>query len=133
MEPSTGQPQNPMALHVRIIAIIYLVFGALAAIGTLVVLVAFFSGAGLFASEDEGGIAGFLAALGLFLALLVAAFAVMYLMAGRMLLKHRRAGKTWGIVAAIPSLFSFPVGTALGIYAMVILTRPETEQLLATP
>lgn len=125
--------ENPMAIHVKVVAIVYLVFGALAAIGAFVVLVAFLTGAGLFANSGAGGLAGFLAGLGMFVFVIVAAFAVLYILAGTFLLKQRRAGKGWGIAAAIPSLFSFPIGTALGVYALVILTRPETDRLLTNP
>ena len=123
--------ENPMAIHVKVVAIVYLVFGALAAIGAFIVLVAFLTGAGLFADSGAGGLAGLIAGLGMFVFIIVAAFAVLYILAGTFLLKRRRVGKGWGIAAAIPSLFSFPIGTALGVYALVILTRPETDRLLA--
>jgi hypothetical protein len=122
---------NPMATHVKVVAIVYLVFGAFAAIGALLVLAGFLTGAGLFADSGAGGLAGFLAGLGLFLFVIVAAFAVLYLVAGMLLLRRRRAGKGWGIAAAIPSLLSFPIGTAIAVYALVILTRPDTERLLS--
>jgi hypothetical protein len=124
------QAENPMAIHVKVIAILFLVFGGFAAIGALLVLGSFLVGAGIFAEGDAGGFAGFLAALGIFLFVVVAAFAVLYLVAGMLLLKHRRSGKGWGIAAAVPSLLSFPIGTAVGVYALVILTRPDTERLL---
>lgn len=122
-----------MAIHVKVVAIVYLVLGAFAAIGAFVVLVAFVTGAGLFADSGAGGIAGLIAGLGVFFFVIVAAFAVLYIVAGVFLLKRRRAGKGWGIAAAVASLFSFPIGTALGVYALVILTRPDTDRLLISP
>ena len=132
-QPAPTGTENPMAIHVKVIAILFLVFGAFAAIGAFVVLTMFTMGAGLFAESGADGLAGVIAGFGVFLAVFVAAFAVLYILAGTFLLKRKRAGKGWGIAAAVPSLLSFPIGTAIGVYALVILTRADTDRLLSNP
>jgi hypothetical protein len=68
---------------------------------------------------------------GVVLAMIFGLFALLYLITGWGLLKFRPWGRTLGIVVAAISLLKFPIGTAFGIYALVILFRKETEALFA--
>ncbi|MCA1818555.1 MAG: hypothetical protein LC620_00630 [Halobacteriales archaeon] len=129
-QQSAPAPVNPMETHVKVIAIIDVVFGALAALGALVILAVFGAGAAATGATTHSGWAGFIAAFGVLIALFIGLFAALGLTAGILLLRRRRAGKGFGIAAAILQLFSFPIGTALGVYALVILTKRETEQVL---
>ncbi|HUR63956.1 MAG TPA: hypothetical protein VM241_05700 [Candidatus Thermoplasmatota archaeon] len=128
---NASAPRNPMEAHVKAIAVLDIVFGCLAAVVALIFLALF--GIGTAATGASGAprwLPGFLAGLGVVFAVFVGLFAALFLVAGFQLLHRRRSGKVMGIVAACFQLISFPLGTALGIYALVILTRPETEHLL---
>jgi predicted branched-subunit amino acid permease len=50
--------------------------------------------------------------------MIVAAFIVLYLIAGWSLLTRKDWGRSVTIAASIVALFSFPLGTALGIYGL---------------
>ena len=134
--PPPSQPaQNPMATHVKVIAVLEIVWGALMAIGALLALFIFTTGSALFQSAaEEEAEAQWLAdaslGLGILIAVILGTLAVIGLLGGVKLLKHKRLGKTLTFVSAALALLNFPVGTAFGVYAFVILTRPETDQLL---
>jgi hypothetical protein len=140
-EPNAGtwqqaqaQDANPMAAHVRIIAILEIVWGFLVAFAGLAVLLlvalssALTSGAGA-----PGFVPGIIASFGLLILIPLAALAVVALLGGFRLLARRRSGRTLTYVSAALSLLSFPIGTAFGVYAFVILTRPDTDRLLVEP
>lgn len=135
--PPPGQPQaeNPIAVHVKVVAILEIVWGVLAAIGALGALFVFTTGAALFQTAAEEAqeaewLAGASLGLGLLIAAVLGTLAAIAFVGGIKLLHHRRLGKTLTFVSAAVSLLNFPVGTAYGVYAFVILTRPDTERLL---
>ncbi len=123
-----------MTTHVKVVAVLDIVYGSLAAVGALAVLLVFGIGTAVTGAERDQGVPdyvpGIVASMGVFLALLLGLLALLGILAGAMLLKHRRAGKGLGIAVAILSLFSFPLGTALGIYSLVILLNRDTDVLL---
>ena len=57
-------------------------------------------------------------AVGILIAIIVLAFAIMDFYAAFKIGKMQPIGRTLGIVVAILSVMSFPLGTALGIYAL---------------
>jgi hypothetical protein len=129
--------ENPMAIHVKVIAILELVWGILAAIGAVFAVFVFSAGSALFRSVGEQPGAGWLAdvsaALGFLITAVLVALAVVAILGATRLLALKRSGRTLTYVSAALSLLSFPIGTAFGIYAFVILTRPDTDRLLANP
>ena len=56
-------------------------------------------------------------------------FAVPCIACGIGLLKRQRWARILGIVLAAVALIEFPIGTAFGIYALVILFSKDTEAL----
>jgi hypothetical protein len=136
--PPPAQPmtpeQNPMAVHVKVIAILEIVWGVLAAIGAFALLMLFTVGSAV--TKGAGApdfVPGIIASLGLFLVVLVGALAVVALIGGTRLLRFRRSGKVPTYIAAALSLVSFPLGTAFGIYTFIILSNEKTDQLLVNP
>ena len=128
--------ENPMAIHVKVIAILELVWGVLAAIGALFAVFIFTTGAALFRSsgeEEAEWLATASASLGFIIAAVLVTLAVIAILGAVKLLAHKRSGKILTFVSAALSLVSFPIGTAFGIYAFIILTRPDTDRLLANP
>ena len=121
-----------MATHVKVIAVLFLVCGA------MLVAMAFFMPAvlGLVAAvvRSEGdpdaavasnvlGITG--AALSLFFGVL----AIPFIATGWGMLKLKSWSRIAGIVLGALLLIQIPLGTAIGIYALVILFRKDTEAL----
>lgn len=129
--PPTNPANNPMATHVKIISILEIVWGVLAAILAIVFLFAF--GIGSAATKAGGApsfVTGMLAGMGMFLGILAAGLAVLAIVGGVKLLNHKRSGKTLTFIVAVISLISFPFGTAFGVYSLIILTREDTNRLL---
>jgi hypothetical protein len=128
--------ENPMAIHVKVIAILELVWGVLAALGALFAIFVFSTGAALFRSTGDAEtewLANASAGLGFVIAAILGTLAVIAILGAVKLLGHKRSGKTLTFVSAAISLISFPIGTAFGIYAFIILTRPDTDRLLTNP
>jgi hypothetical protein len=116
-----------MRQHVDILGWLFIAGGALG------IVIAFF----LFAILGlTGGLTGdvkaaaLLTGIGFFIAILVAIFSVPNLVVGWSLLKRKSWSRIAGLVLGCLGLLSFPFGTALGIYALWVLTKPEAEQLL---
>ena len=112
--------------HLKIVA--YIRIG----IGSLFLVVAVF----LFSLLAIPGIASgelkdmaILSVLGVALALLPLALAVPNLIGARGLIKRRRWARILVLIASVPELFAFPVGTATGIYTIWTLMQKETVQL----
>lgn len=126
-----AQGENPMAVHLKVVAILEIVWGALAALGAVIVLL-IFSVAN--AATRAGGAPAFvphlLASLGILIAVVLGGLAALAIVGGSKLLHRKRSGKTITFVVAILSLLSFPIGTAYGVYALIILTRDDTDRLL---
>ena len=111
--------------HNKIIGVLFLLQAGLGLLGLLIAILMFgFAGLASLASARNGDDAA--AGVVLFgiltvLLLLVSIFLLPALGAGFGMLKGRRWARTWAIVAACLSLLSFPLGTALGVYALWFL------------
>jgi hypothetical protein len=120
-----------MTTHLRVVAVLFLVFGGLLLAGGLVTGV-FFGGLATFAGATESiddvgpwvlGLTG--AAFTIFLI----AVAIPSIAAGWGLLKEKRWARTLGIVLAAIALVNFWVGTAFGVYALWVLLNTRTEEI----
>lgn len=68
-------------------------------------------------------------------------FLIPQILAALKMIKNKPGARTWGIIAAILMLLSFPIGTALGIYALWFLFSENgkafyaggTENQFSTP
>jgi len=131
-EAAASLAPNPMATHVKVVAILEIVWGGLLAAVALGLLITY---PALRAAAKDGAPHGVLldvaASGGLALIIVLAAVvALLYLLGGILLLKRKRSGKALTFIGAVLSLPDFPFGTAYGVYALVILTRPDTGRLL---
>jgi hypothetical protein len=126
-----------MQQHVKIVAILFIVFGALYLV---LAVTGFVFGAGLAAvvhanapGNDEGVI-GALGVGGCF-AVIAGALAILGLpkmIAGWGLLRYRNWARILTIILAIVGLWAFPFGTILGVYALWVLLHPETTRYFGT-
>lgn len=113
-----------MHQQINLIAYLYLALGILTLIGAAVVTFAI-AGGGLL-SEDQTAIVitstvGF--AIGGFMAL----GGIFSLVAGYGLLKRRSWARTLTIVLSVINLLNFPIGTALGGYALWVMLQDESR------
>ena len=123
-----------MSTHIKVIAVLFFIFGALALMGVFFASLAFSVLAGLAgASGDEGAPVGaaILGLTGVAMSMVFLAFAIPAFIAGYGLLKMRSWARILAIILAAISLTKIPFGTIFGIYALVILFNKETERLFA--
>lgn len=123
-----------MATHVKVIAAIFLVIGLLWAVITVLGPAVLATLAGVVSTSGDpdaavgATILGFAGvAVTLFAGTLTAAF----LITAWGLFKLKPWARIAGIVMAALCLTSIPVGTAFGIYALIILFKKDTEALFA--
>ena len=119
-----------MEQHIKIVAILNIILGALGLCIALFVLVFFGGLAGLAGAqtdpEAEVG-AAVLGAIGGIAALVVAALSVPGLIAGIGLLNYKPWAQTLTIIVSALHLLNIPFGTALGIYGLWVLLKDETK------
>jgi len=123
-----------MATHVKVIAAFYFVCGGLLVLGGFFTSLVLGVVAGVVSQsneEDAGTAAAILGLTGTTVTVMLLALAVPYLAAGWGLLKLRPWARILGIILGAISLTSIPFGTLLGIYALVILFKKETEALFS--
>ena len=121
-----------MATHIKVIAVLFLVCG-----GMLVAMALFLPAVlGLVASfvqadgdPDAAVATNILGITGAALSIFFGALAVPFIATGWGMLKFKRWSRIGGIVLGALLLIQIPLGTAIGIYALVILFRKDAEAL----
>lgn len=95
-------------------------------------VMAILMGAGMLSGEAEA--MGVMVLIGLIVGFTMLIFAVPGILAGWGLLKGKNWGRILALVIGILNIFSFPFGTALGIYAIwVLLMQDESQRYFTTP
>ena len=115
--------------HLRTLGWLYIVMGGLSVLVALAVMLLMVAGGLL--SQDADARAT-LSVGGAVIAALVVFLSIPSFIAGFGLLRYRRWSKVVTLILAALNLFSFPVGTALGIYSFWVLMQDETTRLLAS-
>ena len=121
-----------MATHVKVIAILFIVFGALGLLGAAFSSVLFGVLATVVgASHDQGAPLGVavLGFTGMALTTFLVVVSIPHLICGWGMLILRPWARILGIILAAISLVRIPIGTVFGIYALIILFNRETEAL----
>lgn len=123
-----------MDSHIRILAVLFYVLGV---IGIIAAIAFFALGAGTAAtilSQDDSNEARVGAAWAggciTAIAALVGVLSIPSIIAGYGLTKRRRWAWMLTVVLAVLSLPQIPIGTAIGVYALIIMFNDETKQLL---
>lgn len=121
-----------MEQHIRIVAILYIVLGALGLLAAIVVLGIFLvgAGAGMLSDEPEGALAS--GTCGTIIAVVVAVISLPNLIAGLGLQKRRKWARILTIILSVLNLFSFPIGTAIGGYALWALLNDQSQAYFTT-
>ncbi len=125
--------------HLKLLSILHYVWGGLTALGCCVGGIYALAGGGVMiaALVNEGQNAppavfgGVFFFIGVFIAVLAAAFSALTILAGRSL--ARRKHYVLCMIMACLSCLSVPLGTALGIFTIIVLMRPSVKQLFNTP
>jgi hypothetical protein len=124
-----------MDQHIKILSVLFIIFGI---IGILAAILVFVIGAGTAATiasqggSDQDRAAGMLATGGCMTAVaaVVGILAIPNLIAGWGLMKRKSWARILTIIMACLSLPSFPLGTAIGVYALWVMFNEETKRLL---
>lgn len=119
-----------MAQHIKLLGWIYIVMHVsfLALMSFIILLMI---GGGLLAAEVEAFLAISLVAT--FVGAIMLVVSVPGIVAGYGLLKRKSWARPLAIVVGLLNLSSFPVGTAVGIYALWTLFQDEARLVLAEP
>ena len=123
-----------MEQHMKVLSVLFIIMGIL---GMVIAVAYLVLGAGtaatILAQEDSNeariGAAWASGCISV-VAGLLGLMSIPSIIAGWGLSKHKSWARTLTIVLAILSLPQFPVGTAIGIYALVILFNEESKAIL---
>jgi hypothetical protein len=122
--------QRDMDQHVPILGWLYVVGHAIfLAIGAFVFLLL----VGLAPVTGEAEAIWVLTLVGTTVGLLMAALGLPGVIAGYGLLKRKPWARILAIVVGILNLINFPVGTAIGLYTLWVLTQPAATEYFAAP
>lgn len=117
-----------MEKHITILGALYIAFGALGALAALLVFVSIVGG-GLMSRDAEA--MAITAGVGTVVATLLLLLSLPGIIGGFGLLKRKSWSRILVMILACLNLLNIPFGTALGIYTLWALTRPETPRLLS--
>ena len=124
-----------MESHVRILGVLYLVWHGLSLLACVVILIAAVAVGGFIAAEsgsdDEAAVGALIGGIGLVVSCIMLVLSLPGLLAGYGLLTYRRWGRILAVIIGALNLLSFPLGTALGVYTLIILLKPEADRLFS--
>ena len=118
-----------MDQHVRILAWLFVVYGAiLLLIGAMIAF--FVVGGGMISGDRTAMLAT--GGVGIFILCLLFFLAVPNLIAAWGLFRFQPWARILAIILGVLHLFSFPLGTALGVYTLWVLLSAPTQPLFAS-
>jgi hypothetical protein len=118
-----------MQQHIKILGILFMVRGILSTSIGLILYSFFRSGAIIIGDYQVHAILSIIITV---VAILALVRGIPEIICGAGLLAQRKWSRIFGIIMAVISIFEVPIGTALGIYGLWVLFKPETEQILST-
>jgi nitrate reductase NapE component len=122
----SAQMEN-MEKHAQLIGILWIVYGVFSLLGGAVVLVALL---GVSFIPEMGDVAPqVLRIVGLSVGAFIFVLAIPKIIGGLGLLKRREWARILLLILSFLSLLNIPLGTALGIYSLVYLMKPEMINL----
>jgi len=112
--------------HVKVIGILWIIFGAFCLCLALFAFLVFFGVAQIPNVDVEPGV---LRLIGLFVSAFIGLIGLPQIIGGFGLIQHKEWARILMLVISFISLPHVPFGTALGVYSMIILFHPETVRL----
>ena len=115
-----------MEQHVRILGIIYVLYGVLLLLiaGGLFTLL---TGIGVLSQDRDA--AWIMSGIGTFIAVILTVLSIPTIITGIGLQRFRPWARIVGIVLAVFKVLSFPIGTAVAVYAFWVLLNEKTTPL----
>ena len=118
--------------HLNILSIFYFIFGGLSIFGSFVLLLYGVIISYFFSNEDFNKIAdntndfsnlpfGIITSVFIALFLFVLIYGILFIIAGLKL--RKKQNRIFSMVIGIIAMISFPLGTALGIFAIIVLSK----------
>jgi hypothetical protein len=124
-----------MQSHIRALGILHVILGGVGVMAAIAIFVLFGGIAGIVGSTDSSAnsaiAAPIIGGIGGIIAIVLLVFSAPGLIGGIGLLNMAPWSRMFMIVISALHLLHVPVGTALGIYGLWALTKPETEALFA--
>jgi len=117
--------------HVKVIGILWVVFGVFCLCLAFFAFLFFFGVAQIPNVEDvEPGLLRF---IGILVSSFLGLIGLPQIIGGLGLIQHKEWARILMLVVSFISLPHVPFGTALGVYSMIILFNPETVRLFQAP
>ena len=124
-----------MESHIKILGILHVILGGMGVLAAIAIMCLFGGLAGLVGVADQSGGSAIaipiLGGIGGLIAVILMIFSLPGLIGGIALLNFAPWSRVFMIVISALHLLHVPIGTALGIYGLWVLTKPETEALFA--
>ncbi len=121
-----------MQTHLKVLAVLFIVFGALGVLAALGLMAVFGVGAGIVGAtgDPDAAIAiPIIGITGVALTIFLLALSVPGLITGFGLLKLKPWARILAIVLCAINLINIPFGTILGVYGLWVLLNGETERM----
>jgi len=124
-----------MEPHIKVLGILHVVLGGMGVLAAIAILALFGGIAGVVgttAAPSDSAIAiPILGGIGTIIAIVLLVLSLPGLIGGIALLNMASWSRIYMIVISVLYLLHVPIGTALGIYGLWVLTKPETEALMS--
>jgi hypothetical protein len=121
---------NRMQTHVKVLAILHIVFGALGVLVGIAVFAVFGGVAGVMHNDpDAANVVPMMGGLGAIIMILVFCASIPGIVGGIGLMSYKPWARVLIIVLSALELISIPFGTALGIYGLWVLLTKDGAQL----
>lgn len=117
-----------MQNHITILGALYIAIGALGVLAAIIIFVSVVGG-GLLSGDAQA--LAITSGVGTVIALIVLLVSAPGIIGGIGLLKRKTWARILVIILACINLLNLPFGTALSIYSLWALTRPEAQQILS--
>jgi hypothetical protein len=117
-----------MNKHISNVGVLFVIWGILSILFGLTALVLVTSGI----LDIPYRFAQVMVPIGILVAFFCTGTGILEIIGGWGLLKHRRWSRSLVIVMAVINLTDLPLGIALGVYALWVLFKTESEQILVT-
>jgi len=110
--------------HVKILGILWIVFGSLSLLTAIFIFLLFFGVSFIHGIELEA--VGILRLIGIIIGSFLGVLGLPKIIGGIGLLHGREWGRILIIILSFLSLMNVPIGTALGLYSLIVLFNRET-------